>query len=46
LGLKEEETCLTLQEHDDNDDDDDAQCGSYVQFLQATNTNTWICIVL
>ena len=23
LRIKEEETCLTLQEHDDDDDDDD-----------------------
>jgi len=23
LGIKEQETCLTLQEHDDDDDDDD-----------------------
>ena len=32
MRIKQQETCLTLQGHDDDDDDDDANSG---------NTNKW-----
>jgi hypothetical protein len=39
LRIKEQETCLTLQEHDDDDDDDDDDDVDNVQLVNSDVTS-------
>jgi hypothetical protein len=36
LRIKEQETCLTLQEHDDDDDDEYKVTGQLNEYIQKT----------
>ena len=40
LRIKEQETCLTLQEHDDDDDDDDDDVDDLKFYMTALNSTT------